>query len=495
MPLNTLVTMLMRSDELALLGTEIKRRLLSRQFVFVLAVMTFFAWGTITQMIVFQADTQVGYNAWDVFLGVFGNTASSLTSTVIFPVLLVFLLGSGVQEDVLSGYSLVVQARLERKNSYWWIKVLAILAVLAVVIASLYVIALLLGAARGFAVLPAVLSRAGGHPNAWAITRGVPPIYYSLPKGANVVAHGLLVAAYFVFAYFAVVMFVVGVTVRSKNLYTPLAFGALVTTSQLAVSYAAQGFAWNFNLVSALTESSHRKLPALTQPMESVVPWVDSIILLLGLMVVGIIVGTLLTPTRVRGVARKTAPAALAVTVFLLLAATLLTGCTSLMPKGVSYERFIHGTMPKPPKPMKLSKLSTDDTKYLKAVARKTVHLGDALVDLHNLFGPRYLHSSDEAISALLKERLAAIDGDLKDIRALRPTPALAGWYRKQYEPGIAELQYLVDNLGPLYAKRDHVGVRMSLKHTMYADVYFSAAGETIAPFAPKAVKGAIGND
>lgn len=292
----------MRNDERALLRTEIKRRIFSLRFVFVLAAMTFFTWGTTNQMIIYGLENHVEYNAWDVFLGVFGNTANILTSTVVFPVLFFFFLGSSVQEDILSGYSLVAQARIERKNSYWWIKTLAIFAVLAITIASLYAISLLLGTARGFAIVPAILSPAGGHPYAWDIARGVPPIYYSLPKGANIVAHGVLVLIYFIFAYFAAVMFVVGLTVRSKNLYTPLAFGVLVLTSQLAMTQAAVSFIYEFNLVTALIESSHRMIPVANSQNLTFVPWSSSIVLLSVLLVVGLVVGAILTPTRVRAI-------------------------------------------------------------------------------------------------------------------------------------------------------------------------------------------------
>lgn len=491
--------MLMRSDELALLSTEIKRRLRSWRFVFVLAAMTFFVWGITNQMLAFGAGSHVDYNVWDVFLGVFGGTANSLTPPVIFPVLIIFMLSSTIQEDILSGYSLIVQARLERKNSYWWIKVLAILVVVAVTIAALYLISLLLGAARGFAVFPAVLSGAGGHPNAWTIAKEAPPIYYSLPKGANVVVHGLLVATYFIFAYFAVVIFVAGLTVRVKNLYTPLAFGALVTASQLAVVSLASGFFYNFNLVTALTESQHRVIPTLSPPQTTYVPWLYSIILLSGFLVAGLTAGTFLTPTRISKAwkARRRAhiPAAVVISIFLLLLGTSLTGCTSLRSSEVDYEQFVGGAMPGPPQPIKLGELSGSDMRYLRAIAQKTIGLSNAWADLANIFGPKYLHAGDKEISRLLKDRLASIDREVNNIRALKPTPALAKWYRAQYAPGLEELEYIVDNLGPLYAKRDHLGVRMCLKHKTYADVYFSAAGQTIAPFAPQAVKGGIGNN
>ncbi|MBE0448549.1 MAG: hypothetical protein IBX64_10715 [Actinobacteria bacterium] len=486
----------MRSDELVLLGTEIKRRVLSGRFAFVLAVMAFFAWGITGQMNAFGAVTHVGYNAWDVILGVFGNTASILTSTVVFPLLLVFLLGSSVQEDVISGYSLVVQARLSRKNAYWWIKVIAILAVVTVTIAALYVISLLLGAVRGFSVFPIALSAAGGHPDAWNIARGVPPIYYSLPEGANVAVQGLLAVSYFIFAYFAVVMFVVGLTGRSKTLYTPLAFGAIVVASQLAVEYAASGFLRNFNLVTALTESAHRKLPAVDQPMVDVVPWSHSIMLLLGFLAVGLIAGAFLTPTRVKKARGKTArglgrtPATAAISILLLLSATLLSGCNSMLPKGVGYEQFLGNTVPQVPH-VKLGELSAQDLDYLKVVARQTVRLSDAVSELQSLFTAKNFHSSDEEIRRLLKQRLSKIDRELTDIKALKAPPALADWYRLQYEPGLDELQYVVDHLGPLYDKRDHVAVRMCLKHVAIAGDYFSAAGQTIAPFAPAAEKGA----
>jgi hypothetical protein len=482
-----------RSDEMALVRLEIRRRVFSWRFVVVMAVMSFIAWSITNQMTAFGSATGVPYNAWDVFLGVFGGTANMFPAPVLFPLLFVFLLGSSVQEDVLSGYSLVAQARLVRKNAYWWVKVLAILAVVAIVIASLYAVSLLLGIVRGFGVVPATLSPAGGNPNAWGMTHGVPPVYYSLPRRANVVVHGLAAALYLVFAYFAVVMFVVGLTVRSKNLYVPLALTALLTTSQLAIAAHAAGFLLEYNLVSALTESAHRVIPVL-DPHQTFVPWSSSLLLLSALLLIGLVAGALMTPTRMTGDrAGKRALESLRrifvsaiLTLCLLVAAALLGGCSSAGPTRLSYKQFYSDAEPPPPPAVPIGKLSPDDIGYLRALSHDTVRLAAAWDDVAETLGPSDLHLSDSALSVLLARRLSAVEGDLRDIRALKPTRALARWYRVEYAPGLAELDGVAKNLGPLCAKRDWVAVRMCLKRADCANVYFSAAGQAIAPFAPK---------
>lgn len=475
----------MRREDLALLAVEVKRHVISRRYVVVLGVMSLLIWRVISQMITYAANTHVAYNVWDVFLGLFGGTASLLPTAVVIPMLFVFLLGTSAQEDILSGYSLIVQARLRSKNSHWWIKVVAILAVVAITLVLSYALSLGLGAARGLSILPVTLSGAGGHPNAWGIARGVPPAYYSLPPGTNVVAHSLLVALYFTFAYFAVVMLVVGMTIRSKNLYAPMAIGALVTASGLATSYATSDLAYSFSLASALTESSHRSIPVVGLPPSYAVPWSHSLLLLCALLLAGVVVGALMTPTRVRrarGASRSDRVRPGFVTgatlpILAILSAALMAGCVP--------HDFVNGTMPQVPQ-VELRDLSRSDLRYLTRLAEMSVDLSVSVDALNQVWAPEYLHSSDEAMSVLLKDRLAATGAEIEQIRAVKVTPGLAHWYEQQYGPGLDELQYVVDNLDELYANRDHVGVRMCLKHITYANAFFSGAAQTIAPFAPK---------
>lgn len=467
--------------------------MLSSKFAFVLAVMTFIAWSITNQMIAFEATTRIGYNAWDVFLGVFGGTASVLPPAVIFPMLFILLLGSSLQEDILSGYSLVVQARLTRKNSYFWIKVLAVLAVIAIAISALYVVSLLMGMVRGFALTPAAVSPAGGHPDAWSVApAGVPPIYYSLPAGANIVAHSLFAAAYLAFAYSGVVLFVVGLTVRSKNLYVPLAIGALLTTSQLALSAQVTGFLYEFNLMTALIESSHRVIPALS-PHRTFVPWSSSVILLSVLLSIGLIAGSILTPTRISGAAARRPlknPRRIATTVIMSMALLVvggsLTACSSALPTRLDYEQFYWSEPPPQPAPVELTDLSEADLTYLRAVAQGTGRLSTAWNGVTALLGPENLHVSDESVTGSLQSRLTAMDRELRQIRALEPTPALEEWYHVQFAPGLEELGYVVDNLGRLYIERDHVGVRTCLQRVDSANSYLAAAGETISQFSSK---------
>lgn len=178
--------------------------------------------------------------------------------------------------------------------------------------------------------------------------------------------------------------------------------------------------------------------------------------------------------------------ATVAVSVFLLLAGALLTGSNLLMPTRLSYKQFYSYAVPQPPKQIKLDKLSTPDIECLRSIAQETVSLSNAWDDLISILGPKNLNSNDETISVLIKERLATIDRKLNSIRTLEVTTAIEEWYRVQYAPGLDEMQYVIDDLGALYAKQDYVSLRLRLKRAETANVYFSAAGQTIAPFAPK---------
>lgn len=190
------------------------------------------------------------------------------------------------------------------------------------------------------------------------------------------------------------------------------------------------------------------------------------------------------SPSRLRQIS-----ATVAMSVFLLLAGALLTGCNLSMQTRLNYKQFYLHAPPQPPEQIELGKLSTSDIECLQSIALETVSLSNAWDDLISILGPKNLNSSDETISALIKKRLTAIDSELDNIRTLEVTTALEEWYRVQYAPGLDELQYVSDNLGELYAKQDFVAVRMCLKRVDKANAYFSAAGQTIAQFAPKVVK------
>ncbi len=473
----------MRREEWALLVSEVRRRVVSYKYGVVLFVMTSFIWSTVNQMKAFEASTGVGYNAWDVFIGLFGNTYSALTSTVVFTLLFIFLLGSSVQEDVASGYSVLVQSRLSRKNSYWWIKMLVVPIVVGTTVAALLAISLVMGATRGLPVLPATLSEAGVHPDAWGIApAGTPPIYYSLPSGTSVVLHGLLIALYFSFAYTSVTVFTIGTAARSRSSYTPLASGVLFMGLNLAAATAAPDSIYSVTLISALTESSHRPIPLMDSPVYYSVPWSHSLLLLLALLIIGLLIGYAITPTRRASLRGARLPRAVALVLIAVLAMPA-AGCVEL-PEGVTYEQFIGAAYPQVPD-VRLEGLTQADIDYVRTVARQTVRLRDAVADLNAVWGSQNLHASEVEVNRMLSDRLDTLDELIRETRAIEVPPTLEDWFALQYGPGLDELQYVVDNLQSLHERHDHVGIKMCLKHVWYADTYFSAAAESVTGFMP----------
>lgn len=480
----------MHRDELALLGVEVRRAVCSWRFLGVLAVLALFCWMTITQMLIYGTNTGVTYNAWDVFIGLFGNTKNALVSTMFFPALFFFLLGSTVVADVRSSYHLIVQQRLERPRSYIFIKLLAVVITIGVILIVLYVISLVLGVTRGLDLFPAVLSEAGGHPNAWGISRGMPPVYYSLPQGTNVVRHGMLVLLYFIFAYSSVTLFVIGVTARVKSLYTPLAFGALFMGAQLALQEFTSNFVFGLSLATALDESQHRPLPVL-ENMIPCVPWSQSILVLLAYLAAGVALSIVLNPTRVRVRRQHRRHHASAVlqsglVMLLFLGCLPLVGCRMAEPiEQVSSHDFLSFDFPQVPE-VEVGALSDSDVRYLEQVATITVDIYRQVECLNELFGgadsPR-LHESDSEAEKDLDECLQELDADIDEVRSLAVPPALSEWYRLQYEPGIDELQGVVDELSGLRRSHDPMHVWMCLKHVAYADTYLSAAGRSVQPY------------
>lgn len=467
----------MRSPAGNLFVTEVKRRLISPRMGLVVTIFLYGIWITTTQMRAYQAQTGLHNNAWDTYIGLFSGTGALLLPAVIFPLALVYLLGGAAQEDILSGFANLIQLRLGGRSQYWAVKVLAQFTVVFLVLVGVWAAALALGAARGLPVLPIGLSEAGGHPDAWTLARGVPPVYYSLPADSSSALHGLVLVGYYTLAYGAITVFAAGLTIRSKNLHAPLLVACMVVAAGLAMSFAASTLVYDLSVTAALVESVHRVLPSSSTPALSATPWSTSTYVMSVFAITGILAGAFLNPLRRNSPSpwrlRRSIARGAATVLLLVGAGALSSGCYAFgdyMPRRIEVPAV---GVPDQLSPRELTYVATV-AQHVDEIDVALALAGTDLVGTEGRSGQASLVLAADQLAAQLEEATNAIE------QLERPS-SLDSWYLEQIEPGLAELRYTAQHLSGAVESEDSAGVWTCLDHANVGCQYLAGAGRTIS--------------
>lgn len=275
--------------------SELQRLVYSVPFIICITLALFAAIQTTNNMTRFKEETEVVFNAWDVFFGVYGNVF--FMPGFLFPIALTFLLGDMFIEQVNSKYFWLVQQRITAK-SYFAMKMVAMFLTLGIFVTLTWIISILVGMIAGFQIFPINLSAFGTLPNAWAFATADAPIYNAFESSIQILPMQFCLIIYFTCAYFALISLVILLCMRARSRFLPVGIMFIILAAQYVTAWGMIDILYNWSTLGMLSDSLHRPfaMAGMDQVSGAPVPWSTSILLMSAIICVSVLVCYFINP-------------------------------------------------------------------------------------------------------------------------------------------------------------------------------------------------------
>jgi len=249
----------------------------------VFAVIFLVVWQSVSLLLRYSVVIEARPNIWDAFFSVYGNWSVFILS-VVFPLLLFFLLGDIIVRDTQNGYMQIVLSRLRFRSSWWLGKCLAVISISAIFVGLVLFLSISVGAARGLPIefTTSSLIKFNGYVDPQRMAQFGVNFFVINPfyVGMNSVLHTLFLICLLTMSYSMIVLLGVSLGAYAKNVFVPTGIAIFVTqflSIAGADAFSSKLFAVGNVLVTSFQDSAFRIYPGTESEL---VPAAKSYILL-----------------------------------------------------------------------------------------------------------------------------------------------------------------------------------------------------------------------